>query len=67
MNGIVCVGHSSGEVTMWSPNNGSTPVVRMLAHPSSTITSLSVSHCGKYLVTTGKDSKFKVWDIRKTY
>ena len=52
---------------MWTPNSGSTPVVRLLAHPSSSLTSLSVSSCGKYLVTTGKDSRWKVWDIRKNY
>jgi U3 small nucleolar RNA-associated protein 7 len=46
---------------------GSTPVVRMLTHPSAPVTSVSVSQCGKYMVTTGKDCKMKVWDIRNTY
>jgi U3 small nucleolar RNA-associated protein 7 len=67
MNAIVCVGHSSGEVTMWTPNTGSTPIVRLLAHASSALTSLSVSKCGTYMATTGKDSRFKIWDIRNTY
>jgi U3 small nucleolar RNA-associated protein 7 len=61
------MGHSSGEVTMWTPNMGSTPVVRMLTHPSAPVTSLSVSRCGKYMTTTGKDSRFKIWDVRNTY
>ena len=63
----MCVGHGSGEVTMWTPNMGSTPVVRMLCHPSAPVTSLSVSRCGKYMVTTGKDARFKIWDIRNSY
>lgn len=66
-NAIITVGHSSGEVTMWTPNMGSTPVVRMLTHPAAPVTSVSVSQCGKYMVTTGKDSKMKVWDVRNTY
>ena len=52
---------------MWTPNMGSTPVVKMLTHPSAPVLSLSTSRCGKYMVTTGKDSKFKVWDIRNTF
>lgn len=63
----MCVGHASGEVTMWTPNMGSKPVVRMLTHPSAPVTSVSVSRCGKYMTTTGKDSRFKIWDIRNTY
>lgn len=52
---------------MWTPNMGSTPVVRMLCHPSAPITSLSLSRCGKYIVTTGKDTRFKIWDVRNTF
>ena len=58
-------GHSNGEVTMWTPNMASKPVVRMLAHPSAPLTSLAVSKDGNYVLTTGKDSRFKIWDIRK--
>lgn len=64
---MIAVGHNSGEVTMWTPNMGSTPVVKMLCHPSAPVLSLATSRCGKYMVTTGKDSKFKIWDIRNTY
>mmetsp|Transcript_34710 Transcript_34710/g.25851 ORF Transcript_34710/g.25851 Transcript_34710/m.25851 type:complete len:178 (+) Transcript_34710:452-985(+) len=66
-NGVLSVGHSSGEITMWTPNTGSTPVVRLLAHPSSSVTSVAVSKCGKYMVSTGKESRFKVWDLRSSY
>ena len=52
---------------MWTPNMGSKPVVTILAHPSAPVTSLAVSKCGKYMATTGKDSKFKIFDIRNTY
>ena len=52
---------------MWTPNMGSKPVVTMLAHPSSPVTALATSRCGRYLATAGKDSKFKIFDIRNTY
>ena len=67
MNGVILTGHGSGEVAMWTPNMGSRPVVKMLAHPSAPLTSLSVSRDGTYLATTGKDSRMKIWDIRSTY
>ena len=41
MNGVIALGHSSGEVTMWTPNMGSTPVVKLLAHPSAPVTGLN--------------------------
>lgn len=63
-NGVIVTGHGNGEVAMWTPNMASKPVVRILAHTSAPLTSLSVSHDGNYLLTTGKDSRFKVWDIR---
>ena len=67
MNGVMLTGHGSGEVAMWTPNMGSTPVVKILAHPSAPLSSLAVSRCGTYLATTGKDSRMKVWDIRNSY
>jgi U3 small nucleolar RNA-associated protein 7 len=27
----------------------------------------SISRCGKYMASTGKDARFKIWDIRKTF
>ncbi len=67
MNGVMLTGHGNGEVAMWTPNMGSRPVVKMLAHPSAPLTSMAVTRCGTYLATTGKDSRMKVWDIRNTY
>lgn len=52
---------------MWTPNMGSKPVVTMLCHPSAPVTAIATSRCGKYLATAGKDSKFKIFDIRNTY
>jgi len=52
---------------MWTPNMSSSPVVKMLAHPSAPVTSLSVSRDGNYMATTAKDSRLKIWDIRNTY
>lgn len=66
-NGVMCTGHANGEVAMWTPNMASKPVVRMLTHISSPVTSLAVSKCGTYMATTGKDSRFKIWDIRNSF
>jgi len=52
---------------MWTPNMASKPVVKILAHISSPVTSVSISKCGTYMATTGKDSRFKIWDIRKSF
>jgi U3 small nucleolar RNA-associated protein 7 len=57
------VGHSHGSVTMWTPNMNSA-VVKMLCHPSAPITSIEYTRCGNYMVTTGTDSRMKVWDMR---
>jgi len=67
MNGVVAIGHSSGEVTMWTPNMGSTPVVKLLAHPSASVTGLAISRNGNYMATVGKDSRLKIWDIRSAF
>jgi len=67
MNGVVAIGHSTGEVTMWTPNMGSTPVVKLLAHPSASVTGLAISRNGNYMATVGKDSRLKIWDIRSTF
>ena len=67
MNGVMLTGHGNGEVAMWTPNMGSRPVVKLLAHPSAPLASLCVSRDGHYLATTGKDSRLKIWDIRNTY
>ena len=67
MNGVMALGHSNGEVTMWTPNMGNTPVVKLLAHPSAPVSDLAISRNGTYMATVGKDSRLKIWDIRSTY
>jgi U3 small nucleolar RNA-associated protein 7 len=62
-NGVVCLGHGNGTVTMWTPNMN-TPVVRMFCHDAP-VQALTVDRTGWYFATTGLDGKMKVWDIRK--
>ena len=62
-NAVECLGHGNGTVTMWTPNM-STPVVKMLTHRGP-VTALAVDSGGRYMVTSGLDSRLKVWDVRK--
>jgi len=64
---VMVTGHTNGDNCMWTPNMASRPVVKILGHLSAPITSLATSKCGRYMSTTGKDSRFKIWDIRKEY
>eukprot|EP00823_Brevimastigomonas_motovehiculus_P008422 TRINITY_DN7704_c0_g1_i1.p1 TRINITY_DN7704_c0_g1~~TRINITY_DN7704_c0_g1_i1.p1 ORF type:complete len:311 (+),score=49.08 TRINITY_DN7704_c0_g1_i1:70-933(+) len=61
-NGVICLGHNNGIVTMWSPNI-TTPLVKMLCHKAS-ILSLDVDAMGRYMVTSAMDGQVKIWDIR---
>mmetsp|Transcript_8489 Transcript_8489/g.24334 ORF Transcript_8489/g.24334 Transcript_8489/m.24334 type:complete len:556 (-) Transcript_8489:100-1767(-) len=61
-NAVMCLGHSNGTVTMWTPNI-STPVVKLLSHRGP-VRALAVDKTGHHLVTSGADSQVKVWDIR---
>ena len=61
-NGVECLGHGDGLVTMWTPNL-STPAVKMLAHRGP-VTALAVDGGGRYMVTGGLDARLKVWDVR---
>ena len=63
----MCTGHGNGEILMWTPNMATKPVVKLLAHLSAPVTAMSVSRCGKYMASTGKDARFKIWDIRKSF
>lgn len=54
-NGVLCLGHGNGTVTMWTPNI-STPVVRMLCHHGP-VRSLAADREGRHLVTTGADAQ----------
>lgn len=61
-NAVLCLGHTNGTVTMWTPNIN-TPVVRMLCQYGP-VTSVAVDGTGRYLVTAGAEKTIKVWDIR---
>lgn len=61
-NAITHVGHSNGQVTLWSPNS-STALVKLLTHRGP-VRSLAIDREGRYMVSTGQDLKMSVWDIR---
>ncbi|XP_064616525.1 WD repeat-containing protein 46-like [Liolophura sinensis] len=61
-NAIICLGHSRGTVTMWSPNIKE-PLVTMLCHPGG-VRSIDVDRKGNYLATSGTDRTIKIWDLR---
>ncbi len=61
-NAVILTGHSTGVVNIWTPNY-SEPVASILTHPNA-VNNLSSDMSGNYLVTTGTDSKMRVWDIR---
>ncbi|XP_046398985.1 WD repeat-containing protein 46 [Ischnura elegans] len=61
-NALMCVGHSKGVVTMWSPNSRE-PLVSMLCHKAP-LQSLAVHPSGNYMVTAAADRTLAVWDLR---
>ncbi|KAJ3587033.1 hypothetical protein NHX12_013423 [Muraenolepis orangiensis] len=61
-NAVVHLGHSSGTVTLWSPNQKEA-LVKMLCHQGG-VRSVAVDKTGTYMVTSGMDKKLKVFDIR---
>jgi len=61
-NGIIHLGHSSGTVTLWSPNVKE-PLVKMLCHQS-VLKSMAVTKDGKYMATSGLDHLLNIWDLR---
>jgi len=60
-NGVVHLGHTRGTVTLWTPNMGS-PVVDMFCHYGA-VTAIDVFD--NYMVTSGLDGSWKMWDLRK--
>ncbi|EIW75857.1 BING4CT-domain-containing protein [Coniophora puteana RWD-64-598 SS2] len=76
--GVLCLGHTNGQVTLWTPNLPH-PAVQLLAHVGPVV-SLSVDpggsfagsgstgvgggEGGRYLATMGQDGMVKVWDCR---
>lgn len=61
-NAILHVGHNSGAITMWSPNNKE-PVVKLLAHKAP-VASIAVNIAGNYMASAGQDSHMHIYDIR---
>ena len=61
-NAVLHVGHQNGTVSLWSPNSTS-PLVKLLAHRGP-VRSVAMDREGRYMVSTGQDSKMSVWDIR---
>ena len=61
-NAVVCLGHSKGVVSMWTPNVRE-PVARMWAHKQP-LTSIAVDRSGTYMATSAMDRSLKIWDVR---
>ena len=61
-NAVICLGHSKGVVSMWTPNVRD-PVVRMWAHKQP-LSALAMDRSGTYMATTALDRSMKIWDAR---
>ncbi|XP_063422030.1 WD repeat-containing protein 46-like [Mytilus trossulus] len=61
-NATICLGHSGGTVTMWSPNVKE-PLIKMLCHGGG-VRSVTVDKKGRYMCTSGIDRTMKIWDLR---
>ncbi|KAI9295922.1 BING4CT-domain-containing protein [Neoconidiobolus thromboides FSU 785] len=63
MNAIVHLGHTSGTVSLWSPNSNEA-LVKMLCHKGP-VQSISIDASGNYMATAGRDARLKIWDLRQ--
>jgi len=61
-NAVLCLGHSKGVVSMWTPNVKE-PVARMWAHKQP-LTSIAIDRSGTYMATSAMDRSLKIWDSR---
>ncbi|KAL6928436.1 Small subunit (SSU) processome component [Hanseniaspora valbyensis] len=61
-NAVMQLGHSNGQVTMWSPNM-STPLVKLLSGRAA-INDIAIDRSGRYMATASLDKTLKIWDIR---
>lgn len=59
-NAVMHLGHMKGTVSLWTPNLGK-PAVELLCHKGR-VTSLDVYR--DYMVTSGVDGAWKIWDLR---
>ncbi|KOC66044.1 WD repeat-containing protein 46, partial [Habropoda laboriosa] len=62
-NAVLCVGSSTGVVSMWSPNIKQ-PLVKMLCHTHG-VSSCAVHPYGTYMATSSANKSVKIWDIRQ--
>ena len=62
-NAVLCLGHSKGTVTMWTPNMKE-PAAKLLAHRQP-VRAATVDATGTYLATAGVDRSLKIWDVRQ--
>ncbi len=60
-NAVVHTGHSNGCVALWTPNL-KTPALKMLCHRGNV---LKLATFKDYMVTSGGDGRWKIWDVRK--
>jgi len=61
-NAVIHLGHSSGEVSLWTPNFTS-PVVKMFCHRGPVL-SMAIDPTGHSMATAGLDGQMKIWDLR---
>lgn len=61
-NAVICLGHTKGCVTMWSPNMAK-PLAKMICHRGP-VKGIAVDNAGYYLATSGLDNTVKIWDVR---
>lgn len=64
-NAIIHTGSIKGVVNLWSPNSREY-LARVLCHRN-TVSNIEIDRGGRYMVTTGLDSRVNVWDLRNTY
>ncbi|KAL1131558.1 hypothetical protein AAG570_011175 [Ranatra chinensis] len=62
-NAVLCVGHPTGVVTMWSPNV-KRPLAQIMCHKTP-VQGIAVDHTGKYMATSSVDRNLRIWDVRE--